>query len=179
MPHGFKTALPEAKHPARVPWFAIGGINADPITAVVAAGASGVAVVRTMAVPATLRPPRVDYRSSCAGVRQPSLEARRMCRVLGHSAVAVVATCVTDYARTLQTEARPLEGGRPRIPVVGSPRLNGIRVDGSAMGANSADQKRQALDERRGSGRPARVCTRRGVGAPRAFSGEPDPEEEA
>jgi thiamine-phosphate pyrophosphorylase len=38
----------EATRAARVPWFAIGGIDADTITAVIAAGASRVAVARAI-----------------------------------------------------------------------------------------------------------------------------------
>ena len=40
--------LAEATHTARVPWFAICGIDADTIIAVVAAGASRVAMVGTI-----------------------------------------------------------------------------------------------------------------------------------
>jgi thiamine-phosphate pyrophosphorylase len=40
--------LADAARTARVPWFAIGGIDADTITAVIAAGASRVAVVRAI-----------------------------------------------------------------------------------------------------------------------------------
>jgi thiamine-phosphate pyrophosphorylase len=40
--------LAEAALIARVPWFAIGGIDADTIAAVIAAGASRVAVVRAI-----------------------------------------------------------------------------------------------------------------------------------